>query len=153
MLPVLALREGDSVTDYGPYMDDGMVEWCDRLNAIPHVVTLQSCAGHPEGERSKTGGIGPYGASLWFRADFDFDAEMLADDPSIDQVAHLFGRDREPLWEVLFDGRNKSEEHFQRGVRAIFHALLGAIGAPDELMQRLAAADPVVLSTEQGEAR
>lgn len=111
--------------DYGPYMDDGMTEWCDRLNAIPGVVTLQSCTGHKTGDRGGTGQVHGYEmpGSLWFRVERFSNAEWLAAQPTIDQVAHLFGRDRLPLWEVLFLGRNRSEQHLQESMRVIEEAL------------------------------
>lgn len=35
--------------------DAEIAPWCDRLNALPGVCTLQSCAGHENGERGRSG--------------------------------------------------------------------------------------------------
>lgn len=114
-----------SESPYNEFMDDGMVEWCDRINAISGVTTLQSCAGHETSRTGESGYVRP--GSLWFRAAYftSEQARWLSEQKTIDQVAHLFGRGREPLWEVLFDGRNKSETHLKYSMNSIIVALDG----------------------------
>jgi hypothetical protein len=42
--------------------DPEMIPWCEKINALPGVCTLQSCSGHPDGEIPRLG-------HLWLRLD------------------------------------------------------------------------------------
>ena len=45
------------------YPDTDMIPWCDRLNALRGVCTVQSCAGHRYADGTRTSG------GIWLRLD------------------------------------------------------------------------------------
>ena len=47
------------------YADPSMFEWCDRINSIPSVVTLQSCAGHRLEDAREPGQFYMNSGCLW----------------------------------------------------------------------------------------
>ena len=78
------------------YVDREIVALVDALNLIEGVCTLQSCAGHDR--RASDGGV--YPAEVWLRLSepmaraFYERAADLGAHPAIEQVALLWGRDR-----------------------------------------------------------
>ena len=83
--------------------DPGMVPWCEKINAISGVCTVQSCAGHENGER------GP-GGHLWLRLDeqraraFYGCAFGLAKQKGIERVCLIYQRYGHEIVEVQFQG-------------------------------------------------
>ena len=97
-----ALPDGDLAGRGFP--DPEIIPWCDRLNKIEGVCTLQSCAGHEMG--SVEGGWG----HLWLwlsepisRA-FDSRAFELASYPHIDRVERIYGSWGQEVASITFAG-------------------------------------------------
>lgn len=88
--------------------DPDMVEWCEALNSIPGVCTVQSCAGHVE-----PGGV-LASAHLWLRLDpamsraFDADAFRLAARVAhIEQVARVYAPWGKEIASITFAGNER----------------------------------------------
>lgn len=100
--------ESDRKGGHG-YVDRGVLALTDALNAIEGVCTLQSCEGHEysNGDGTRTSGAG--GIWIWLdeplaRA-FYRRASDLAEEPSIEQVALLWGRGRSrEIIDLIFAG-------------------------------------------------
>ena len=91
---------------YG-HPDPAMNPWCDAINALPGVCTVQACSGH----RRDLGGTS--GRCLWLRLDesassrFDALAFELARQPGIERVYRLYSPWGEEIVDISFQG----EEH------------------------------------------
>lgn len=94
-----------------PKLDSGlpdaeMVPWCLRLNRLPGICTLQSCAGHKRGKRHTSG-------HLWLRLDrrtsraFDARASELAKQSGIESVSVLYRADGQTIASVFFQGNER----------------------------------------------
>lgn len=92
-------------------LDPWIVPWLERLNAIPGVETLQSCAGHEYGEtRAASGETSETDGVLWFRATSLFQDQhlvLLSAVRGVDAVAKLYGREEFPVVEILFRRRER----------------------------------------------
>lgn len=92
-------------------LDPWIVPWLERLNAIPGVETLQSCAGHEFGEvRAASGETSEVDGALWFRAHpilRESRLEILSAVEGVDAVSKLFGREDFPIVEILFRRRER----------------------------------------------
>lgn len=86
------------------YPDPTIVPWCDRINGLPGVCTLQSCAGH-----LKDGGI-LHSGHLWLKLSEQVSAEFrqaafeLAGSPGIERVEMIFQPSGEEVASVTFQG-------------------------------------------------
>ncbi len=87
--------------------DTDMASWCFRLNAIPGVCTIQSCAGHRSGDLFHSG-------HLWIRLNdlvsqvFDAHAlELASNCPPIEQVARLYMSDGQEVAAITFQGNER----------------------------------------------
>lgn len=104
------------------YPDPEIYGACDRLNALPGVCTLQSCAGHG------------HAGQIWLWLDvptsaaFDREAPALAASPLIERLRKLWLPEGQEIVDVEF----KSGHHFTEATDSIvaFFAALG--GAPTE---------------------
>jgi hypothetical protein len=85
--------------------DPEIFEWCDRVNALPGVCTLQSCAGHkhPEGHT--------WNGQLWLWLDaptsraFNGRAYRLVHHwPLIERVNRMYHDDGREIADVIFRG-------------------------------------------------
>ena len=90
------------------YPDPDIIPWCDRLNAIPGVCTLQSCAGHV-----KPGGLRDAG-HLWLWLDrsmagaFDAHAHRLARHVHyIEEVARRYTSWGQEVTVITFAGNDR----------------------------------------------
>ena len=87
--------------------DPTMNPWCDAINALPGVCTVQACSGH----RRDIGGTS--GGCLWLRLDepasnrLDSLAFELAQQPGIECVYRLYASWGEGIVDISFQG----EEH------------------------------------------
>lgn len=99
------------------YQDPAISPWCDRLNALPGVCTIQSCSGHafPDGSRTS--------AHLWVRLNsplaalFHQEAFGLASDTRhVERLATIYEPMDGEIVEVIFVGseRNQLEESMIR---------------------------------------
>ena len=96
------------------YPDKDILRWCDLLNSMPGICTIQSCAGH-----SSSGGrhIDSPG-HLWLRLDkrmsavFDAGALELAAAPVIERVSKIYTSWGQEIISIEFAGneRGKLEE-------------------------------------------
>ena len=88
---------------YG-HPDPSMNPWCDAINALPGVCTVQSCSGH----RRDIGSLSSGG--LWLRLDepasnrFDSLAFELARKPGIERVYRLYSSWGEEIADISFQG-------------------------------------------------
>jgi hypothetical protein len=97
------------------YVDRGVLDLCDRLNALDGVVTLQSCEGHryPNGDES----FSENAAGLWLWLDrsrareFYERAASLAEHPRIEQIRFLWGIEGREIVDVIFDGVSRGKMH------------------------------------------
>ena len=83
--------------------DPAMVPWCDRVNKLPGVCTVQSCAGHREDGYLSSG-------HLWLRLSqpmseaFDRGALRLASRDGMEQVARIYAPWGEEVASITFAG-------------------------------------------------
>jgi hypothetical protein len=96
--------------------DQPMLAWCDKINALPGLCTLQSCAGHRRGSIYET-------AHLWLwmtrevAARFDEAAPRLArQTEEIDSVSKLFMRDGKEVASIYFYGDERDHLNLSVGV-------------------------------------
>lgn len=82
-------------------LDTAIAPLVERLNAAG-ARTFQSCSGHATAESHPSAHIWlvpEYGVTEYFA-----DAEWLSQQPGIEQVALLWGREAEPVFEIVFVG-------------------------------------------------
>ena len=86
------------------FPDPEMIQWCEALNRIQGVCTIQSCAGHNHPDGSRTTG------EVWLRLDsrmarrfYDRSFELAAH-PNMERVGVLFGSWGEEVATVAFKG-------------------------------------------------
>lgn len=90
------------------YPDPDMIPWCAKLNAIPEVCTVQSCAGHGSGRTVVSPG------HLWLRlgpsmdAAFDRAAFRLSAHPCIERVARVYTAWGEEITSITFAGNERN---------------------------------------------
>jgi hypothetical protein len=83
--------------------DPSMIPWCEKINALPGICTLQSCQGHENGERGTAG-------HLWLWLDeekaraFPTRASELAKSENVEAVSLLFKPWDQQVVEVIFRG-------------------------------------------------
>ena len=86
--------------------DPDIYPLCDRLNALPGVCTLQSCAGHRNGNVLDSG-------HLWLWLDrrtaerFDRNAWALAAFPTIERVARFYSPSGQEITVIEFQGNER----------------------------------------------
>lgn len=86
--------------------DPSIIDWVERINAVPGVCTLQSCAGHRRGEYQEAG-------HLWLAfnsttADaFHRRAFELATNPAIERVATCYHVDGREIVIIEFQGEER----------------------------------------------
>lgn len=92
------------------YPDPDMICWCDHLNAIPGVCTLQSCAGH--GPEDSGGGM--KSGHLWLLLDeamsdaFDTRALDLASETEhIERVSRIYSPWGQEVTSIVFAGNER----------------------------------------------
>ena len=115
-----ARAERDRLT-YDPpggcgYADPPVYRLCDRLNALPGVCTLQSCAGHTIEAADGTGTY-RYPGNLWvwlgeqMSAAFHRHVYGLACDPYIERIStlHTYNPERGPrsVIDIVFEGQER----------------------------------------------
>ena len=91
-----------------------MIPICEIINRFPRVCTLQSCAGHKAGERSKagSGGEAPLMANLWLWFDevaalrFRDAAMEFAENEYIEYVHTLYQPYGQEILDISFQGNN-----------------------------------------------
>src|SRR5688572_3692497 len=88
--------------------DADMVPWCLRLNRLPGVVTVQSCAGH----RFAGGDTDPGSVWLWldratYTAGFPDRAGALTAQRGVDRVQTLHGKNGRVLVAITFAGNER----------------------------------------------
>lgn len=90
------------------FPDPDMVPWCDRLNALPGVCTVQSCAGHRRADGYMSSG------HLWVRLDegmaqaFDRRALDLAAHDYIEEVARVYKPWGAEVASITFAGNERN---------------------------------------------
>lgn len=118
---------GDGAPGGAGYPDPEMFRWCDRLNAIPGICTLQSCAGHLD-----AGGRGVTSPGrLWLLLDPEmsaaFDARALdlaADSDHIERVCRIYSSWGEEVTSIEFAGNERGMlEASMRRILAFFEAI------------------------------
>ena len=110
------------------YADPEMFPWCDALNAIEGVCTLQSCAGHkhPDGHQ--------WHGQLWLWLDgalarqFDVRVFELAGHPLMERVRRLYLRDGNEVVDLEYAGTDQLDASMAVIV-AFFRSLRGATSA------------------------
>jgi hypothetical protein len=84
--------------------DPAMVPWCDRLNRIPGVCTLQSCSGHLAGDYRSSGHVW-----LWLSenmsAAFDARAFALSAEGGIERVFRVYAGSGIEVTVIEFQGQ------------------------------------------------
>ena len=87
------------------YPDPEMILWCDRLNAIPGICTLQSCSGHgPDEQGYRSSG------HLWLRMSeplahtFHRRAFELSEHPAMERVSLIYQSWGHEVVELVFRG-------------------------------------------------
>jgi hypothetical protein len=109
------------------FPDPPIVAWCNEINALPGICTVQSCAGHRRLDGTLISG------HLWVRlsrdvsARFDEAALSLAAQPGIEQVSKLFGRWGAELAMITFLGSER--DHLERSMRVVLR-FLGELATP-----------------------
>lgn len=102
------------------YPDPDIVEWCDLINALPGVCTVQSCQGHREGNYVTPG-------HLWLRLDepttaaFDREAFQLARHEAIEQVVRMYAPWGKEIASITFAGNER--DSLAPSLRAILRFL------------------------------
>jgi len=96
--------------------DAAIVPWCDRINALEGVVTLQSCAGHA-GDSTYPGNIWVCFAERPARVAY-LAAPVLAACPLIERVRCFWHPNGEEVWEILFHGSERGQ--FEPSIKQIF---------------------------------
>lgn len=87
-------------------LDEGLRPWLDRINALPGLVTLQSCAGHKDGPYFHSG-------RLWVRltqeatSRFEEVAMELAAHDCIEDVGRHYKNWGQEVVEITFQGAEK----------------------------------------------
>ena len=86
--------------------DRAIVPWCERLNRLPGVCTLQSCAGHRGGETLTAGHLWLW-LSLEMATEFQGGALALAAQPTIERVYTLYGAWGQEVSVIEFAGEER----------------------------------------------
>jgi len=85
------------------FPDPPIIPWCARLNRIPGVCTLQSCAGHRQGRWRSAGRVW-----LWLTLElsrrFDERALQLAQQPEIERVYRVYSDWGQEVTAIEFRG-------------------------------------------------
>ncbi len=108
-------------------VDADIVPWCDRLNEIPGVCTIQSCAGHGN---AVAGHVGSPGV-LWLRLSQELSAALDADafrlsarKPYIEQVSRFYASWGKEIASITFAGNERDSLHrSMRLIVAFFRSL------------------------------
>ena len=114
----------------GPGVPDReIVPWCDRINQLPGLCTLQSCAGHKDGDTLVSG-------HLWLlmsqsAADrFDRTAFLLLrNEDSIEQISWLYQHEGKKIASIIFAGNER--ESLETSISLIFGFLCGIADVSD----------------------
>lgn len=102
--------------------DGEIVPWCDRINTLPGVCTLQSCAGHRRGKTLSS-------AHLWLwlspqaQSRFDQNAFVLLKSDMVDWVATHYEADGKQIASITFYGNER--EMLERSILFIYGFLCG----------------------------
>ena len=119
----------------GGLADKAMVPYCDALNDLPGVCTLQSCAGHRPGEISAGAPVGTRDqqtartAHLWLWLDertadtFYYSAWRLSEHPCMEHVAIRFQPYGQQLVELIFHGNDCGPGHLNSSMQVILKFL------------------------------
>ncbi len=105
--------------------DASIIKWCDRINEIDGVATLQSCTGHLLKNDYQSGGhlwlwLDEQKSNLFRRNAF---ALALTPDKLIEQVSIIFSSWGQEVAEIVFRGMNCSPDVFNESMRAIYSFL------------------------------
>lgn len=91
------------------YPDPNILSWCDRLNALPGICTLQSCSGH----LPRNGDPGPHPGHLWLHLSepmaraFSRRAFKLARQDGIEEVSCQFKEWGQEIVSLVFAGDDR----------------------------------------------
>jgi len=119
----------------GGLADEAIMQYCDALNALPGVCTLQSCAGHRPGEISAGAPAGTRDqqlertAHLWLWLDertadtFYYSAWRLSEHPCMEYVAIRFQPYGRQLVELIFHGNDCGPGHLASSMKVIIKFL------------------------------
>lgn len=98
-------------------LDPGLRSWLDRINALPGLVTVQSCGGHRKGELMTSG-------HLWVRmtkeatSRFEEMALELAAYDCIEDVGRHYKSWGQEVVEIIFQGAERGRLHESQQVIA-----------------------------------
>jgi tRNA(Phe) wybutosine-synthesizing methylase Tyw3 len=98
-------RESKDVGGSGR-VDPDVVPWCDLINRIPGICTIQSCAGHRSGKFMHSG-------HLWLRlskkksASFDRKAFELSSWNEIESVSRVYSSQGQEITVIAFAGNER----------------------------------------------
>lgn len=113
------------------HSDPDIIPWCERLNALPGVCTLQSCAGHRRGRWRDP-------AHLWIWLDrpmselFDRQALGLARNPLIERVERLYTSWGSEVAAITFAGNDRDLLGESMNVVLAFFESLARANATDD---------------------
>ncbi len=105
------------------YPDPDMIPWCDQLNTIPGVCTLQSCAGHGSAQEGYVASPG----HLWILLDreltkrFRARAFELAVRQEIERVSTLYSSWGQEIALIVFAGNER--DSLDKSMRTILRFL------------------------------
>ena len=109
--------------------DREVVPWCDKINGLPGLCTLQSCAGHKDGDTLVSG-------HLWLlmsqsMADrFDRAAFLLLrNEDLIEQISWLYLHEGKKIASIIFAGNER--ESLEMSISLIYGFLCGVADVSD----------------------
>lgn len=94
------------------YPDADIVPWCQKINLLNGVCTLQSCAGHKYDENEYY-----YPGELWLRFDqhmniaFENKVLKFVKNSLIEKVSKLYRQDGTEIIEIIFQGNERGKFH------------------------------------------
>lgn len=112
------------------YPDPEIFEWCDRINALPGICTLQSCCGHIHPD----GGMSSGNLWLWFSEPvsvaFDRHAMELARQPCCrdERVRRIYHDNGQEIADLTFKGMERGEPQFRASMETIVLFLRQLLG-------------------------
>lgn len=106
--------------------DRDMISWCEKLNQLPGVCTVQSCAGHGSGDGVTVREPG----HLWLRLSermaeaFNREAFALARAPGVERVGRIYQPWGEEITSITFAGNERNSLSQSMGTILRFFATL-----------------------------
>ena len=114
-------RSGDMSGTGEP--DADIVPWCDRLNELPGICTVQSCAGHSDGSTVQS-------AHLWIWLSRDVAERfnhkaflLLRDRDAIDWISRHYLHDGKEIASITFFGNERGS--LEKSIRLIYGFMCG----------------------------